>query len=82
MKTRVTVIVGMKINRLTALEYTHTDTRYRRYFKWLCECGQKVIIQVSAVTSGNTKSCGCLISEAGGKQKIKQTTHQKKKKKK
>ena len=48
---------GMKINRLTTVSY--------KKGKWLCqcECGNMVNLSTITITSGNTKSCGCLNDE-------------------
>lgn len=34
---------------------------------WLCkcDCGQTAIVETSNLTTGNTKSCGCLRESAG-----------------
>lgn len=34
---------------------------------WLCkcDCGQSTIVEASNLTTGNTKSCGCLRESAG-----------------
>jgi hypothetical protein len=46
--------VGDKVNRLTLLEYLIGK------WKCKCDCGNEVIIKTPNLTSGNTKSCGCL----------------------
>ena len=56
--------VGTKAGRLTVIRLDHTDHRYRRYYLFRCECGQKKVIHGAAVMSGNTRSCGCLAKEA------------------
>lgn len=55
--------VGYKNNRLTAKSYSHTGKHGRRYFLFLCDCGNEKLITAEAVISGNTKSCGCLARE-------------------
>lgn len=49
---------GQKFNRLTFVEYKGDK-------KWLliCDCGNTIITKATAVTSGRTKSCGCLRKE-------------------
>lgn len=54
---------GVKYNRLTVIDFHHQDKRWRRFYTWRCDCGNEIILQVSAVTSGNTKSCGCYNKE-------------------
>ena len=53
------VIAGEKYNRLTFLEKTN-EKKFNGYL-WLCECecGKRLKLLKNAVTSGNTKSCGC-----------------------
>jgi len=54
---------GTKINRLTILKLDHIDKRWRRWYLCRCDCGVEKVIQGSSITSGNTKSCGCLGTE-------------------
>jgi len=63
MKKKVILKPGDKINRLTVLGFHHRGKHYRRYFTFKCDCGNEKVILGSLVTSGNTKSCGCLSSE-------------------
>ena len=56
--------IGNKYNRLTVLSFDHKDKRHRAYYLCQCECGNKKVIHGAALTSGNTKSCGCLSREA------------------
>ena len=53
---------GQKFNRMTAISYSHT-LKSHRYWKCKCECGNYTIVQIRAVVSGNTKSCGCYNKE-------------------
>lgn len=61
---------GEKYGRLTALEYLYTNKR--RKAVWLCKCDCGNIVQISSekLSTGNTKSCGCLHSDKS-KEKIK-----------
>lgn len=58
-KKRTELQVGDKFNRLTVIEFSHKDKRHRRYYLFRCDCGTEKVIHGTAVTSGNTKSCGC-----------------------
>jgi hypothetical protein len=60
---------GNKFNQLSVISYHHTGKHYRRYFVFKCDCGNEKIIHGSAVTSGNTKSCGCMVKE-GHKKRV------------
>jgi len=48
---------GQKINRLTTISYKDKV--------WICscECGNIINVKTGALSSGNTKSCGCLKTE-------------------
>lgn len=62
------LIPGSKYNRLTVIRFTHKDKRFRRYYLFKCDCGVEKIIHGTAVTSGNTKSCGCYGKESRRKE--------------
>lgn len=59
-------LTGIIFNRLTVIKqeqsvlYGKTSKRM-----WLCRCfcGNEIIVNTGALTSGNTKSCGCLHDE-------------------
>lgn len=53
--------IGDKFGRLTIKEMCIIDGL--TYWKCLCECGQETTVYTSALTSKNTKSCGCLHKE-------------------
>jgi len=63
MKKQIFIKPGDKFNRLTAIEFSHIGKHNRRHFKFKCDCGNYTTISAEAVTSGNTKSCGCLSME-------------------
>lgn len=52
-----------KFGRLTVLELERSDNRHRKWYKTVCDCGVEKVVMGSAMTSGNTKSCGCLSRE-------------------
>jgi hypothetical protein len=53
-------IRGKRFGKLLALEIT--DKKRGRNFIWecLCDCGNKTYVSRPDLTTGNTKSCGCL----------------------
>ena len=56
---RVPMSVGQTHGRLVAIAFVeHNRWRFR------CECGNERVILAYSVASGNTRSCGCLQSEA------------------
>lgn len=61
-------ITGQKFGRLTALYRTEkTDDNYTSYWMCQCECGNKVEVRINHLTTGKTKSCGCLSRELSSK---------------
>ncbi len=50
---------GTKFHFLTILEFSHYDSRHRKWYKCRCDCGAEKTIHGSSMKSGNTKSCGC-----------------------
>ena len=57
---------GQKFGRLTVLHDIGSDGHYRLW-ECLCDCGQFVIVNTGLLTTGRTKSCGCLRSETSRK---------------
>lgn len=47
-------LTGQKFNRLTAIEYLGNSK-----WKCKCDCGNITIVDISNLTKGHTKSCGC-----------------------
>lgn len=54
-------ISGQKHNLLTVIEKTGRQTKNKQYY-WICkcDCGNLTEVNVGNITSGRTKSCGCL----------------------
>lgn len=52
-------LTGLKFNRLTALRKIGVDSGGKMAWLFQCDCGVKVISRGTAVTTGNSKSCGC-----------------------
>lgn len=55
--------VGKRFGRLFVEELHSIDDRGRRKFLCQCDCGNKTVVNGSALKSGYTKSCGCLWRE-------------------
>lgn len=57
-------IQGQKFGRLTVIKF-HSIDPIRKESQWLCrcECGNEVVVKGYKLTSGHTKSCGCLNRE-------------------
>ena len=56
---------GQKFNRLTAIKFVEMRGKSRQYWLFKCDCGNKKIISVGNVKSGQIKSCGCLRKKHG-----------------
>lgn len=56
-------LIGKKFGKLTVIKELESHTPQRR---WLCqcECGSTIGVNSYTLTSGHTKSCGCLRSES------------------
>lgn len=53
---------GKKYGKLIVLEFIERKNR-KTYWKCRCKCGNKIIIPITYLTTGDTKSCGCLRAE-------------------
>lgn len=56
-------ITGQRFGRLVALEPTEERLGGSVVWKCRCDCGRETFISHGSLTSGNTKSCGCLLGE-------------------
>lgn len=65
-----TIFPGMRFGRLTAIRQVA-----RRHWLFRCDCGDERAAQVSNVTAGSTRSCGCLLREVAGHHTIKHGMH-------
>lgn len=61
-KQRILTINGQRFTKLVALEPTGERLRAQVVWRCRCDCGAEVMVPASSLTSGNTKSCGCLHS--------------------
>lgn len=55
---------GDRYGRLTCLKFSYIGKHSRSHFLFKCDCGKEKVILGAVVVSGNTKSCGCLATEA------------------
>lgn len=65
MKAHALNLIGKRFSRLTVLverEMRPHGTNGQRERSWLCRCvcGHELIVSTASLTSGNTRSCGCL----------------------
>jgi hypothetical protein len=52
-------VTGAKFGRLTVVKKT-TNTRGRKAWLCVCECGGTKVVEYSQLKNGETRSCGCL----------------------
>lgn len=55
-------IRGMRFGRLIALRFEYSDG-VNRYWRFRCDCGTEFVTALNNVTTGKTRSCGCLRKE-------------------
>lgn len=56
-------LTGQRFGRLTVVRSIHTDKKGRAMWLCKCDCGGEKEVSTYQLTSGNTKSCGCLRTE-------------------
>lgn len=59
-------LTGMQFGFLTVLnldKVTGEGNRKRYYYKCRCKCGKEKLVRYDALLRGDTKSCGCWVSE-------------------
>lgn len=61
--TRVNDIAGQRFARLTVVERAENSFGGRARWRCVCDCGGETITLGHKLTSGHTKSCGCLQRE-------------------
>lgn len=61
--------IGDKYGKLTIVDYVRTDGHYRKFWTCSCDCGGKVVTHTGNLTSGNTRSCGCMVKEAAARKR-------------
>lgn len=64
---RINDLTGKKFGKLTVLSYAFSDKHRFSHYLCQCECGNKKIINGNSLTSGRTKSCGCIENKANTK---------------
>lgn len=60
-------LTGLKVNRITFLEFVDTTENGLSRWKVRCDCGCEFIAIASNVRYGNTRSCGCYRNEQNRK---------------
>ena len=65
---------GDKIGRLTIIHYAGPISGRTTGYVCQCDCGNIRIVQTSHLTSGHTRSCGCLMIEMASKTGMSRTS--------
>lgn len=65
---------GKKFGKLTVLKRA-VGEYLRPYYDCICECGNELIVEGRRLTSGNTRSCGCLHKEQLAERNRSRRTH-------
>lgn len=61
--TQVIDLTGQKFNRLTVIGFKTINKYHQAVWDCKCDCGQTTSVTGYFLTSGHTKSCGCLRRE-------------------
>lgn len=64
--------MGKVFGRLTVVERRQSNNHGRAMWRCVCVCGKEKITRTSLLTTGGTRSCGCLALERRGSQKPQQ----------
>lgn len=69
-------LVNRKFGRLTVLSrHPFSNSCGKVQWECICECGNTLLTNTGALTSGNTKSCGCQRSDSARETGLNQRTH-------
>lgn len=72
-------LTGRRFGRLTVIERTDTNKHKKVLWLCVCDCGREKEVIAQCLTSGRTRSCGCLQRESdaenGRKSRDKVKTH-------
>lgn len=69
MTKKPTDLTGLKINKLTVIEFAgySQDKSKKPLWRCQCECGKEAIVRAHMILSGRTQSCGCVRKETSKK---------------
>lgn len=61
-------LTGKRFGRLTVVKKSDKNPKdYKTYWDCVCDCGNETTVLLTYLTSGETKSCGCLRIDGGSK---------------
>lgn len=55
-------IKGQRFGKLVAVKSMGVNEHHRNTWLCQCDCGKTTVVETTSLTMGNTKSCGCIIS--------------------
>lgn len=62
-RTKTKNLIGQKFGKLTVVELLEESTpKHNRQYRCICDCGNEIITTTTYLLTGQTRSCGCLIS--------------------
>ena len=67
-------MIGQRFGRLVVISLDSVR-KERRWWLCLCDCGSKTAVMTKRLTSGHTRSCGCLRSEIHAEKCRSRATH-------
>lgn len=53
-------LIGLHFGKLSVVSVSHVANKNHTYYRCLCSCGGRKTVYRGNLTSGQTKSCGCL----------------------
>lgn len=59
-------MIGKTFGKLTVESEAGRDKFRRKLWSCKCECGNHTVVATNALSSGNTRSCGCLVKTKNG----------------
>ena len=59
---RINDLIGRRFGKLTVISFAGTTKHNMAKWNCKCDCGNKTIVSSNCLVSGDTKSCGCLVS--------------------
>lgn len=67
---KVRDLKGLRFGRLIVIGFSGLNKHRKATWNCLCDCGNKVVVVGSSLTSGATKSCGCYEHETKQKRNV------------
>lgn len=62
-RKRFQELTGKKFSRLSVLSFSRRGERRESFWNCICDCGNRVEVRATQLTSGRSRSCGCYLRE-------------------